>query len=97
KETGLIQLRAGSALIDLVSVDSELGRLGGGAATTTENNLDHFCLQIKSISEEEITRYLLSFAIVVQPFSRRYGAQGFGNSTYIKDPEGNTVELKNQI
>ena len=30
-EIGLIQLRAGSALIDLVDVDSELGRAGGAA------------------------------------------------------------------
>lgn len=96
-ETGLIQLRAGNALIDLISVDSELGRLGGGAATHTENNLDHFCLQIKTMPEEEISRHLLSFGLVFEPFARRYGAQGFGNSIYIKDPEGNTVEIKNQI
>lgn len=96
-ETGLIQLQAGNALIDLISVDSELGRLGGGAATHTENNLDHFCLQIKTMPEEEISRHLLSFGLVFEPFARRYGAQGFGNSIYIKDPEGNTVEIKNQI
>lgn len=96
-ETGLVQLRAGNSLIDLVSVDSELGRLGGGAATLTENNMDHFCLQIKTMPEEEIIRHLLSFGLIVEPFARRYGAQGFGNSLYIKDPEGNTVEIKNQI
>jgi len=26
--------------------------------------------------------------------ARRYGAEGFGLSIYITDPEGNTVELK---
>ena len=96
-ETGLIQLRAGNALIDLVSVDSELGRIGGGAATHSENNLDHFCLQIKAVPEEDLSRHLLSFGLIFEPFARRYGAQGFGNSMYIRDPEGNTVELKNQI
>ena len=96
-EAGLVQLRAGNALIDLVSVDSELGRLGGGAATLTENNMDHFCLQIKTMPEEEIIRHLLSFGLIVEPFASRYGAQGFGDSLYIKDPEGNTVEIKNQI
>jgi glyoxylase I family protein len=25
---------------------------------------------------------------------RRYGAQGYGSSIYIADPDGNTVELK---
>ena len=59
-EMGLTQLRAGSALIDLVRVDSELGKLGGGAPSKTENNLDHFCLQLKKISEEDIKSYFIS-------------------------------------
>ncbi len=94
---GLTQLRVGSSLIDLVVVDSQLGVLGGGAPTLTENNLDHFCLQLKPISEVEIKQYLLSHGVSVDDFSKRYGAQGFGPSLYIKDPEGNTVELKSQV
>ena len=43
-ESGLTQLRAGNALIDLVRVDSKLGRLGGGPPGNSGNNLDHFCL-----------------------------------------------------
>ena len=97
EELGLTQLRVGNSLIDLVVVDSQLGALGGGAPTLTENNLDHFCLQLKPISESDITQYLLSHNIPVGDFSRRYGAQGFGPSLYIKDPEGNTVELKSQV
>jgi catechol-2,3-dioxygenase len=96
-EMGLTQLRAGSALIDLVRVDSELGKLGGGAPSKTENNLDHFCLQLKKISEEDIKSYLGSNGISVGEFADRYGAQGTGRSIYIKDPEGNTVELRSQI
>jgi len=45
------------------------------------------------MTEEDIIHYLLSFGIVAEPFKRCYGAQGFGNSIYIMDPEGNTVEL----
>lgn len=96
-EFGLVQLRAGTALIDLVAVDSELGRIGGGPPTPGENNMDHFCLQVKPLPEEEITRYLASHGIAAGPFERRYGAQGFGNSVYLRDPEGNTVELRNRI
>ena len=33
-ETGLTQLRAGNALIDLVTVKSRLGKLGGGTPLT---------------------------------------------------------------
>ena len=97
EDIGLTQLRVGNSLVDLVVVDSQLGALGGGAPTLTENNLDHFCLQLKSISESEIKKHLLSHGVSVDDFSKRYGAQGFGPSLYIKDPEGNTVELKSQL
>jgi glyoxylase I family protein len=96
-EFGLVQLRAGNALIDLVTVDSELGRMGGGPPTERDNNMDHFCLQISPLPEAEIIRYLESCGIEAGSFERRYGAQGFGNSIYLKDPEGNTVELRNRL
>lgn len=96
-DTGLIQLRAGNALIDLVKVDSELGRSGGGPPTETENNLDHFCLQLKPVSETEIANHLSRHGIEKGSFHDRYGAQGVGKSIYISDPEGNTVELRSQI
>ena len=96
-ETGLIQLRAGNTLIDLVVVDSRLGKLGGAAPTQTGNNVDHFCLQLKPILEEEIEAHLESNGVVAGEFDDRYGAQGFGKSVYIKDPEGNVIELRSQI
>jgi glyoxylase I family protein len=96
-ELGLVQLRAGSALIDLVPVESQLGRVGGGPPSATENNVDHFCLQLAPLPEEELARYLADNGIEVGRFEQRYGAQGFGNSVYIRDPQGNTVELRNRL
>jgi glyoxylase I family protein len=96
-EFGLVQLRAGTALIDLVAVDSELGRVGGGPPTQGDNNMDHFCLQVNALPEEDISRHLASHGIEAGPFERRYGAQGYGHSVYLRDPEGNTVELRNRI
>ena len=58
EELGLYQLRAGDALIDIVAVDSELGRPGGGPPTATANNLDHFCLQIEPFDEQELLDFL---------------------------------------
>ena len=58
EQEGLVQLRAGDALIDLVAVDSNLGREGGGPPSRTENNLDHFCLLLEPVSEQQITDYL---------------------------------------
>jgi catechol 2,3-dioxygenase-like lactoylglutathione lyase family enzyme len=96
-EFGLTQLRAGSALIDLVVVGSRLGRVGGGPPTRTENNVDHFCLQLEPISEEEIRAHLQAHGIEAGAFEDRYGAQGLGRSVYLEDPEGNVVELRPQI
>ncbi|BDX04952.1 VOC family protein [Planctobacterium marinum] len=96
-ENGLVQLRAGSALIDLVTVKSKLGKLGGEAPSATGNNMDHFCLQLKPISDAAIKLHLANFGITEGDFEQRYGAQGFGNSIYIKDPQGNTVELRSMI
>jgi catechol 2,3-dioxygenase-like lactoylglutathione lyase family enzyme len=94
---GLVQLRAGTALIDLVAVDSELGRAGGGPPSATENNLDHFCLQLKKIPEQQIRQHLEAHGVEVGNFERRYGAQGYGNSVYLRDPQGNIVELRSQL
>lgn len=95
-ELGLTQLRAGSALIDLVTVDSKFGRQGGRAPEQEGRNLDHFCLQITPKDEQEILDFLIQHGVKVEDFANRYGAQGFGRSIYLSDPEGNTVELKPQ-
>jgi catechol 2,3-dioxygenase-like lactoylglutathione lyase family enzyme len=93
-ETGLTQLRAGKSLIDIVAVDSELGQAGGGPPTPGENNLDHFCLRIEPIGEDGLRQWLESQGIDGGRFETRYGAEGFGPSIYIADPDGNTVELR---
>ncbi len=93
-ELGLTQLRAGAALIDLVTVESELGQLGGKPPEQNGRNIDHFCLQLLPFDESELIRYLQSHDIQTEDFAKRYGAQGFGRSLYINDPEGNVVELK---
>ncbi len=93
-EIGLTQLRAGQALIDLVAVDSKLGQAGGAAPAASGRNLDHFCLQIDAIEEQELVRWLRRHGIAVGPFETRYGASGFGPSVYISDPDDNTVELR---
>ncbi len=94
---GLIQLRAGASLIDLVPIDSPLGRAGGPAAPPVEQggrNMDHFALELGHFDEAAICRHLEKHGIEPGAVSRRYGAKGDGPSMYIRDPDGNTVELK---
>ena len=42
---GLVQLRAGASLIDLVRVDGKLGAMGGAAPGAEGRNMDHLCLR----------------------------------------------------
>lgn len=91
---GLVQLRAGSALIDLVPVDGELGRAGGAAPGSDGRNLDHFCLRVEPFDEAAIRSQLAVHGYAAGPVEQRYGAEGDGPSIYVTDPEGNVVELK---
>lgn len=93
-EFGLTQLRAGSALIDIVDVNAELGRKGGPPPGPSGNNLDHLCLQIEPVDESELLQQLRSRGVACGEFQQRYGAQGMGPSLYINDIDGNTVELR---
>ena len=93
-DLGLVQLRAGTALIDLVDHASKLGQLGGRAPQQDGRNMDHVCLRIAAVSESALKEYLRSHDIGTEEFAERYGATGYGRSVYIEDPEGNVVELK---
>lgn len=93
-DIGLIQLRAGRSLIDLVPVDGALGRVGGAAPGEHGRNLDHFCLRVEPFDEAGIRRRLKAHGIDAGPLASRYGAEGDGPSLYLDDPEGNVVELK---
>ena len=93
-EIGLVQLRAGSSLIDLVPVTGPLGRAGGAAPGREGRNLDHFCLRVEPFDETAIRGTLREHGIDAGPLARRYGAEGEGPSLYLSDPEGNVVELK---
>ena len=93
-DLGLMQLRAGQSLIDLVSVDGEIGRAGGTAPGAEGRNMDHLCLRVEPFDAGAIASHLLAHGAVPGETRSRYGAEGLGPSLYLSDPEGNTVELK---
>ena len=94
QELGLVQLRAGQSLIDLVTVDGELGQKGGAAPAAEGRNMDHFCLRVEPFDPLAVCAHLIKNGVVPGETKQRYGADGMGPSIYITDPEGNTVELK---
>jgi glyoxylase I family protein len=86
-QLGLIQLRAGASMVDLVpTVEPRID---------TGTNVDHFCLGIETDDLGSVISYLRSNSVEIlgEP-AMRYGARGMGNSIYVRDPEGNIIELK---
>jgi glyoxylase I family protein len=92
-ELGLIQLRAGRSLIDLVPVGSPLGR-AGGPPPGKGPNVDHVALRIARFDPQELAAHLRAHGIEPGEVASRYGAEGQGPSMYVRDPDGNVVELK---
>ncbi|HEY8516506.1 MAG TPA: VOC family protein [Candidatus Binatia bacterium] len=90
EQIGLYQLRAGSALVDIVDADV----FGGAQAGPGESLYDHFCLAVRAESAEQLAAALDAAGIAHGDVAQRYGASGFGSSFYVDDPDGRTVELK---
>jgi catechol 2,3-dioxygenase-like lactoylglutathione lyase family enzyme len=92
--SGLVQLRAGRSLIDLVDAAGEIGRKGGPPPGASGGNMDHLCIRVEPFDEAEIRQHLDRHGVRAGATEMRYGAEGTGPSIYIQDPEGNTIELK---
>jgi catechol 2,3-dioxygenase-like lactoylglutathione lyase family enzyme len=62
------------------------------AASRTGENTDHLCLVVEPVDLEAV-KASGRFEVVDGP-ATRFGARGDGTSLYVKDPDGNTVELR---
>ncbi|MDQ0588563.1 VOC family protein [Variovorax paradoxus] len=94
-DLGLVHLRAGSSLIDLVSHNGPLGKQGGALAGKEGRNVDHFCLRIEPFDEAAIRALMARHGVPVHgEVQNNFGAEGNGPSIYIADPDCNGVELK---
>jgi catechol 2,3-dioxygenase-like lactoylglutathione lyase family enzyme len=62
-------------------------------ADRTGENMNHVCLVIDPVDLEEL-KDSGRFDVVSGP-SKVYGARGTGTSVYVRDPDGNVVELRN--
>lgn len=113
----LTHLRAGDAMIDLLSYDEDgltnegvkavLKMHGGGEGATegkslrdvasfetNKSTMDHLCIRADPFNVREIIAFMEAKGIDVIGSGQRYGSEGTGPSIYVKDPEGNVVELK---
>ena len=84
---GLVQLRAGDGMIDLVPADPP--------PTHEGRNVDHVCLGVDAGDMGALVEYLREQGVeVLGDPAERYGAHGMGLSVYVLDPDGNILELK---
>jgi glyoxylase I family protein len=93
RQYGMIQLRAGSSLIDLVDTS---GEEGAWARPPVEGgrNMDHVCLATGGFDPDRVRAHLASHGLEVVEEGVRYGATGDGYSIYFRDPFGNQIEIK---
>lgn len=91
---GLIHLRAGACLIDLVPLAGPLGSAGGAGPGVDGRNVDHICLRVSEYDPRTVMKHLDAQGIDYEPPASRYGAGGEGISIYLKDPDGNGIELR---
>ena len=83
---GLVQLRCGRSLVDLVP---------GGRGAEAVPNMDHFCLGVDASDVAALRQYLEANGVEIAGGPAQvYGARGTGTSLYVRDPERNVIELK---
>jgi catechol 2,3-dioxygenase-like lactoylglutathione lyase family enzyme len=83
--------RRGEILFPSVRVD-ESTIIDLLATPRTGENADHLCLVVDPVDLDAV-KASGRFDVVDGP-ATRFGARGNGTSLYVKDPDGNTVELR---
>jgi catechol 2,3-dioxygenase-like lactoylglutathione lyase family enzyme len=89
---GMVQLRAGAALIDLVDTSGEPGSwarppVAGG------RNVDHVCIATGPWDEAAMRTWLAAHDVAIVEEGVNNGARGESLSFYVKDPAGNMIKL----
>jgi len=90
---GMLQLRAGASLIDLVDIGGEEG-LWARPPIEGGRNMDHVCLATAGFEPDDLRAHLAGYGVEIVEEGVRYGATGDGYSIYFNDPFGNQIELK---
>lgn len=90
---GMVQLRAGKSLIDLVDTSGEEGAWGR-PPVAGGRNMDHVCLATAGFEPAALRAHLAGHGVAIVEEGTRYGATGDGYSIYFRDPFGNQIELK---
>lgn len=83
--------RAGKTFFPSVRIDAST-IIDLFAGERTGENLNHFCVVVEPCDLQAVADSG-RFDVVDGP-AKRWGARGDGTSLYVRDPDGNTVELR---
>lgn len=70
------------------------GELSETPPDTPNRNLDHFCVALDRAAWDAVHARLTEHGVQISGPHSLWGARGQGTSIYVKDPDGNGVELK---
>ena len=90
---GMELLRCGAALIVIVDI-SDPNAAWAKPQVEGGRNMDHVCLALGHFDHDEMREYLATHRVEIVEESFHGGARGESLSFYIRDPFGNTLELK---
>jgi catechol 2,3-dioxygenase-like lactoylglutathione lyase family enzyme len=85
--------RAGEVLFPSVRI-TDTALIDLLAAARTGDNVDHFCLVIEPTDLAALAASGRFDVVGHGPTDGLFGAQGFATSLYVRDPDGNVVELR---
>jgi glyoxylase I family protein len=90
---GMEQIWCGSSLIVLWDI-THPGATSAVPPVSGGRNVDHLCIATTPFAPEAMRQHLASHGVTVEREAVHGGARGMGHSFYIKDPFGNTLEIK---
>lgn len=94
-DLGLVHLRAGASMIDLVDIDGAPGKRGGNRTGPDSHNVDHVCLRIEPFDAQRLAAHFAAAGLLpTGAVAINFGAEGEGPSLYLRDPDGNAIALK---
>lgn len=97
EKMGMLQLRLGDSMMDIVDADGVVGKMGdtGAGPAVDGRNLDHFAVRVDPYDEAEVLAFCAAHGVEAQALPMPLlGADGYGPAIYAKDPDGNRIELK---
>lgn len=90
---GMVQVWFGSALIVLWDI-TDPGAAAAVPPVQGGRNVDHVCLACGPFDHDALRAHLAAHGVAIEREANHGGARGMGASFYVRDPDGNKIEIK---